>query len=449
MKVQAAQAATYFLQTPPDRAGLTGWLQRQFNPSAAQIAAENSSLTVSPSLPQFTPGEFTLAVDQKGMVLASIGNAPPSVDGVPLTHLSSKARAVLQAALMGETDARLLVSKETNGALLLSAPILGLHHQVVGALLQNAGITPSNQWLILNKGLGYTIIFLLVILVLSVPIILFAALIGTVFGFLTARSFTRRIKKLFSAADNWSRGDFSASANDASSDELGQLAQRLNSMAEQLQNLLFTRQKLAGLEERNRLARDLHDSVKQQVFAVSMQVRAAKQLVQRNPDEAQEHLNEAEQLVQQTQQELTALVRELRPLALENKGLVSALRELVTDWSRQTGVKVSFQLESEQTVLFPLEEALFRVAQEALANVARHSEATCVHIFLCSKQDNVKLSITDNGRGFDAYTTENAGLGLCSMRERIEALGGWIEVTSKPGNGTSIVVQCGRVYVGV
>jgi len=213
------------------------------------------------------------------------------------------------------------IGRDKNGYSIIAAPIVNEQHQVVGALLENNGTTTANPGTFAanNKAFIITILFLLSVLILSLPLIFLAAIIGTLFGFLTARTFTRRIKRLFSVADNWSRGDFSASINDTSSDELGQLAQRLNTMAQQLQNLLNTRQKLASLEERNRLARDLHDSVKQQVFAVSMQVRTAKMLLKSNTDEAHEHLQEAEQLVQKTQQELIILVRELRPIALENK----------------------------------------------------------------------------------------------------------------------------------
>src|SRR5205807_4599506 len=130
---------------------------------------------------------------------------------------------------------------------------------------------------------------------------------------------TRRLKNLTAAASRWSRGDFSTPAEDTSEDELGQVTQQLNLMAEQVQNLLQARQKLATLEERNRLARDLHDSVKQQVFAVAMQIGATRLLIQRDTAAAEVRLNEAQKLVRQAQQELTSLIRELRPVALEGK----------------------------------------------------------------------------------------------------------------------------------
>src|SRR5439155_12671858 len=101
-------------------------------------------------------------------------------------------------------------------------------------------------------------------------------------------------------------------------------------------------------EERNRLARDLHDSVKQQVFAVSMQIGATKVLLKRDVDAAEVRLNEAEKLVRQAQQELTSLIRELRPVALEGKGLVAALRELATSWAQQTGIVANLRVEGAE-----------------------------------------------------------------------------------------------------
>ena len=241
------------------------------------------------------------------------------------------------------------------------------------------------------------------------------------------------------AADNWSQGDFSALVSAPSGDELGQLARRLNRMAEQLQSLLDTRQELAALEERNRLARDLHDSVKQEIFATAMQVGAARALLEQNPEASKENLAEAEQLVRQAQQELTTLIRELRPAALEGKGLATALRDYVTDWSRQGHIAAEVRVAGDRPLPLPLEQALFRVAQEALANVARHSEATAAEVHLDLKAAEVCLTISDNGRGFIAATMDNQGLGSLSMRERVEALGGRLEVKSKPGGGTQVM----------
>jgi two-component system, NarL family, sensor histidine kinase LiaS len=231
---------------------------------------------------------------------------------------------------------------------------------------------------------------------------------------------------------------------------LGQVARQLNRMAEQLQNLLEARQKLATLEERNRLARDLHDSVKQQIFAISMQIGATKVLLKRDVDAAEARLKEAEKLVHQAQQELTSLIRELRPVALEGKGLVAALRELATEWTQQTTIVANLQAgNAQETQVLPLtvEEALFRVAQEALANVARHSKATLVQMILTTTDDTVTLSITDNGQGFDTTPQGHLGVGLLSMQERMKALGGDVQVESTPGKGTRVIAYCNRLGV--
>lgn len=187
-------------------------------------------------------------------------------------------------------------------------------------------------------------------------------------------------------------------------------------MAEQLRSLVYTYQKLAVLEERQRLARDLHDSVKQQVFAISMILQSAKSTLRSDVDRAQAFLDETDTHVQGIQQELTTLVRPLRPTALEGKDLPTAIRELALQWSHQSGIAAHIAVQGEPSPSIMIEEALFRVVQEALANVARHSRATSVKITLAREQDKCQLSIDDNGQGFDRETMQGSGIGLLSMQ---------------------------------
>jgi signal transduction histidine kinase len=289
--------------------------------------------------------------------------------------------------------------------------------------------------------------FLRFVIATVIFVTIIAAIPGSVFGYVAARGITRRLKRLSVAADRWGHGDFTALAQDTSEDELGQVARQLNRMAEQLQNLLEARQKLATLEERNRLARDLHDSVKQQIFAVSMQIGATKVLLKRDVNAAEGRLNDAEKLVHQAQQELTSLIRELRPVALEGKGLAAALRELATEWAQQTNIVANLRVEGAQTLPLNVEEALFRVAQESLANVSRHSKATLVQMLLTITDKTVTLSIVDNGQGFDTTRQGYPGVGLLSMQERMKALGGDVQLESTPGKGTRVVAFCNRLGV--
>jgi NarL family two-component system sensor histidine kinase LiaS len=136
-------------------------------------------------------------------------------------------------------------------------------------------------------------------------------------------------------------------------------------------------------------------------------------------------------------------------VALEGKGLDVALQELVTQWTQQTNITANLQIESKQTLPLLVEEAFFRVAQEALANVARHSQATTVQIRLASEQENTLLSVSDNGQGFALNTTDGKGFGLLSMQERMKALGGDVCIESMPGKGTRVVASCERQRIEV
>jgi len=336
-----------------------------------------------------------------------------------------------------------VVSQEANGSIIAIVPIVSKDK-----IIQAAFILKTNN---ISQANGYWASFYLLYVILpSILFILFVAgVIGPIAGFFTARNFTRRFQKLSLAADNWGKGNFSIFAQDRSSDELGQLTRHLNRMVEQLQNLLQTRQKLAILEERNRLARDLHDSVKQHIFVVALQVGTAKLHLGPNTEDVQQPLAEAEHVLLQVQQELKTLIRELRPVALEGKGLGIAFQELVTQWTQQTNIPTNVQLESTQTFPLLVEEAFFRIAQEALANVARHSQATTVEIRLASEQGNALLCIHDNGQGFALHTTDRKGFGLLSMQERMKVLGGDVSIESTPGQGTRVVARCERQRIEV
>ena len=135
----------------------------------------------------------------------------------------------------------------------------------------------------------------------------------------------------------------------------------------------------------------------------------------------------------------------MRPAALEGKGLVGALRELAAQWTQQTTIVATLRTEGNQTLPVTVEEALFRVAQEALSNIARHSKATLVQMDLVTTDDAVTLSIVDNGQGFDPAWRNGSGVGLVSMEERMKALGGDARVESTPGTGTRLTAQCKRL----
>ena len=267
---------------------------------------------------------------------------------------------------------------------------------------------------------------------------------GGLFGFIMSRGLTRRLKALTLAADAWSEGDFSVQPQDRSRDEISYLGMRMRRMAEHVQALLQSQHELALLEERNRLARELHDTVRQETFATLMQVRAAKNLLDSDPAAARERLAEAEELIKATQQELGRVITELRPTALEGQGLAGALRDYLATWSQHARIPADLQVQNEQRLPLEIEQTLFRVAQEALSNVARHSRASAVTVWLVFEPDRVILHVVDNGVGFDPAAA-GGGFGLQSMRERMAAIQGYLIVQAAPEGGAVVTASAPTV----
>ncbi len=197
---------------------------------------------------------------------------------------------------------------------------------------------------------------------------------------------------------------------------------------------------LAVMEERNRLARDLHDSAKQKAFAALAQLGTAKGILNGNGNAVSIHLNEAENLVSDVIQELTFLIQEIYPMALQEKGLEAVMREYVFEWENYNDITVQLATRNGRSLPLAVEQAIYRVTQESLANVARHSKAHRVELSLVYNDDSVQLSISDDGQGFDTEKRPQ-GMGLRSIRERVSSIHGTVQIQSTPEGGTRIIVQ--------
>jgi ligand-binding sensor domain-containing protein/signal transduction histidine kinase len=207
----------------------------------------------------------------------------------------------------------------------------------------------------------------------------------------------------------------------------------------EIQGLFEQTKELAVIEERNRLALELHDSAKQKAFAALAQLGAAQGLSKSSPA-ARKHLSEAETLVAEVIQELTFLIQEMYPAALMEKGLPATVREYVFEWENRTGIQANVIIEEPRPLNLKVEQAVYRIIQESLANVARHSRARLVEIELFYRPGCLYVAIVDDGCGFDV-SRKLVGLGLRSMRERVQSVGGQIIVESEPGNGTRVTAQ--------
>jgi len=218
------------------------------------------------------------------------------------------------------------------------------------------------------------------------------------------------------------------------------LKRQVEERTREIETLFEKTKELAIIEERNRLARDLHDSAKQKAFAALAQLGAARSMMTREPNTAKSTLDEVEDLVYEVIQELTFLIQEMYPMALKEKGLIPILREYLFEWENRNDIHVSLSVSQERRLPLEVEQALYRITQESLANIARHSHASKVSIDLNYNGESVEMVLSDNGCGFD-LEEKPVGVGLRTMRERAVMIGGSLEIYSAPGTGTRVRVS--------
>ncbi|HXI44998.1 MAG TPA: GAF domain-containing protein [Candidatus Acidoferrales bacterium] len=200
---------------------------------------------------------------------------------------------------------------------------------------------------------------------------------------------------------------------------------------------------LAASEERARLARELHDSVTQALFSMTLQTRAAELLLERDPAAAAEKLASLRDLQRDALAEMRSLIFELRPSGIAEQGLVHALRTHTAAIEGRIGLPVAFETTlpaGPSGVPLDVEEAVYRIAQEALHNVVRHARARRVEVRLGADEREVRLSVVDDGVGFDPDAVPPGHLGVDGMRARAERLGGSLSIETGPGAGTSLAV---------
>jgi signal transduction histidine kinase len=196
---------------------------------------------------------------------------------------------------------------------------------------------------------------------------------------------------------------------------------------------------LATARERNRLARDLHDTLAHSLAGLVVQLEAIDTLMQAEPDAAQSELRTAQQLAQAGLQETRQAIRDLRVSPIEDLGLERALRRMVTDFGERAGVKVDLRISEPKTIISTdTAEQIFRIAQEALHNVELHAGAQQVNVRLTQVDHSIMLGIADDGRGFDSTQIGDERFGLTGMRERAEMIGAELKIESQVGQGTQI-----------
>ncbi|MGW5262047.1 GAF domain-containing sensor histidine kinase [Microbispora sp. NPDC004025] len=211
---------------------------------------------------------------------------------------------------------------------------------------------------------------------------------------------------------------------------------------------------LTVIEERTRMARELHDAVSQKLFSLRLTARAAAALARTDPERAAEAIDRVERMAGEALTELRAVIVELRPPELDRHGLVESLRKQVVLLDRLHPARVAFtaegeppgdrDLDSARDLAPEIEVAVLRVAQEALHNAVRHARAGRIDVRLAHEETGLVLEVSDDGAGFDSTGLDGAGvhgLGLPSMSDRAQAVGGRLSVSSAPGRGTTVRLE--------
>ena len=222
-----------------------------------------------------------------------------------------------------------------------------------------------------------------------------------------------------------------------------ELLEELESANQQLREYAAQAEELAAAQERNRLARELHDSVTQTIFSMTLTAESSRILLKRGPKQVEPQLDRLNELAQGALEEMRTLIHELRPAAVVEDGLIPALHKHVDSLKQRDGLVVELNIHGEARIGGEQQDGLFRIVQESLNNVSKHAQVDKALVTLQQTNGRVVLAIEDNGVGFDvsAVPPGEEHMGLTSIRERTEMLKGDLKVESSPGEGTRITVD--------
>jgi signal transduction histidine kinase len=290
---------------------------------------------------------------------------------------------------------------------------------------------------------------------LLVLVALFAAPASAVLVWLLAHRLLRRFARFAETSRRFAAGDLTARVRDARPDEVGELAQGFDAMADALGQTVYALRELsranaalatqaeraAVQSERLRLARDLHDDLAQRLFSLATTAAALPDVIAHDSPAGAQRARQLAELAESTLVGLRALLVDLRPNGVLEQGLAASLRALCAEWAARSGItpEVSIALANER---FPLavQRAVYHIAQESLHNIARHAGARSVTVSLVEGRQHLTLSISDDGSGLlpEREPAAHGHFGLIGMRERAEALGGTLVVECETAHGTTV-----------
>jgi NarL family two-component system sensor histidine kinase LiaS len=404
------------------------------------IFAPNPPAAIAPpaDVEQFVTNHtlgVVLLIAPTGQVLASSYPARYPVAS-SIAHLLPGSAALITHALSGHLQNPLIAKTPQGRMVSIAQTVWSQQRQPIGAVYVQASLElPASPLL-----RGFTQFWMdsaLLFLLLILPM-------GALYGMLSTRGLVRRIERLVITTAQFAAGQYSQRVPVSSQDEIGQLEDQFNQMAQQLVESMQSRQKLteqnARLAERAHISRELHDALAQDLFSLRVMAEGLQAVIPASsPLSAQ--ITTVQQITETMLGEMRALLLELRPAQLERLGLKGALEDLAASYRSRLGIAVTTRL-MPPSLPTQAEHTLLRIAQEALSNAARHADATAITLELVEEQETISFTIADNGVGFlPECSTCQHGLGLHMMEERAQALGGFFHIETAPGQGTRLLVR--------
>lgn len=290
------------------------------------------------------------------------------------------------------------------------------------------------------------------VLILTGVVFIISLMCGLYFGYNAINNINKQFRMLLQFISMLRRGNFTERVR---SNEMGILGEELNEIATILEEQVQTIQRIADekaelheqvhtaavMEERQRLARELHDSVSQQLFALSMMASATMKLMESNPKHAKNQMEHIADIAAKAQGEMRALLLHLRPVDLSGESLSDGVLSLLKELKAKTNINFDASVDEIEGLSKSVEEHLFRIIQESLSNILRHADANSIKLELTERDHFVYLYIRDNGKGFNTEEEKKASYGLKNMQERCEEIGGIFTLRSQIGKGTYIEVR--------
>lgn len=411
-----------------------GWLAHAAGEAALELSAD------MPSDPAAARSRLTgelkslqagLSDTEHGGVLSEMANP------IGMQVLNPQGRVLAQIGKLAGgsvpqgTPAGVQRLPDAAGAWRYAAPLTGRDGRPQGLLLVELTRHPPGVRALLGDGFEWP------------ALVVYALVFGLGSALLLQWRVTRRLNAIAQTADAWSAGDFTREVADNREDEIGRLSQRLDQMARQLEVLLAIKAELAGVNERHRLARDLHDTVKQKAFALQLQLAAAER-AKDLPKNVAHALEDARRITHEIQEELAQLIGETAEVSSEPLDQILARR--ADAWGRRGRFSVDADLAAARDLPVHQRPVVIRVLDEALANVMRHSGARRAEISVSEKGGRIELKVEDDGRGLGQDAGE--GMGLQNMKRRAAELpDGRLSVDKGGQGGVRVVLSWARSAV--